>query len=214
VRGDTRDAMKNSATQKGMRLLAVIAAAIAAMCAVLVIAYGGGAEAAHAVVRWTARTSLVLFTLAYVSRPLVQLRPHSTARDILAYRKWLGLGFATSHGFHLAGIVAIAWPAPGAFIRAQDPTIVIAIATFLLLGAMAVTSIERVRKAMQPKHWKRLHRTGMHVAWFVFFTTYAAAVRASALYIAPAAVLLVIAAIRAAAWFRGKRHQRAMSHAA
>lgn len=208
--------MKTTATRKGQRLLAAIAAAIAAMCAVLVLAYGAGAEGAHACVRWTARTSLVLFALAYVSRPLVQLRPTRTARDVLSYRKWLGLGFATSHGFHLAGIVAIAWPDPGGFLRAQDPTIAIAGATFLALGAMAVTSHERVRKAMQPKTWKRLHRTGMHLAWLSFTGTYAAAIGASPVYIAPTVVLAAIAGIRIAAWQRGRRHQRAASqgHAA
>ena len=206
--------MKISANKKGKRLLAIAALALAVMCTALVIGYGGGAAAAHAVVRWTARTSLVFFTLAYVSRPLVQLRPTRTARDILAYRKWLGLCFATSHGFHLAGIIAIAWPDPGAFIRAQDPTIIIAVMTFVLLGAMSVTSIERIKKQMSPVTWKRLHRTGMHFAWVAFTGTYATAVAASPVYLIPTTVLLVIAGIRAAAWFRGKRHQRAASTAA
>jgi sulfoxide reductase heme-binding subunit YedZ len=206
--------VKNSATQKGMRLLGAITAALAVMCLALVLAFGFGPEGAHAVVRWTARTSLVLFTFAYVSRPLVQLRPTRTWRDVLAYRKWIGLGFATSHGFHLAGIIAIAWPAPGAFIRSQNPTIVIAVATFLLLGAMAVTTVERIRKAMPPKTWKRLHRTGMHFAWVAFFATYAAAIATSPLYALPTVVLVAIAGVRAAAWFRGRRHQRAASQAA
>jgi sulfoxide reductase heme-binding subunit YedZ len=206
--------MKTSATQKGMRLLGAITFALAVMCLGLVLGFGFGPEGAHAVVRWTARTSLVLFTLAYVARPLVQLRPTRTTRDILAYRKWIGLGFAVSHGFHLAGIIAIAWPAPGAFIRSQDPTILIAVATFLLLGAMAVTSVERIKKAMPPKTWKRLHRTGMHFAWISFFATYAAAIAASLAYALPTAVLAAIAGVRAAAWLRGRRHHRAARAAA
>ena len=206
--------MKNAAQQKGMRLLAAVTVALAVMCTVLVLGFGFGQEGAHAVVRWTARTSLVLFTLAYVSRPLVQLRPTRTARDLLAYRKWLGLGFASSHGFHLAGIIAIAWPDPIAFIRAQSPTTLVAVVTFLLLGAMAVTSIERVKKAMPPKRWKRLHRTGMHFAWVSFFATYATAIAASLVYALPTAVLAAIAGVRAAAWLRGRRHQRAASLAA
>lgn len=203
------------ASRKGMRLLAAIAATIGAMCVVLYFAFGGGPAAAHAIVRWTARTSLVLFALAYVARPLVQLRPTRTARDVLAYRKWIGLGFATSHGYHLAGIVAIAWPDPGAFIRAQEPAIVIAVVTFIFLGAMAVTSHERIKKAMPPKTWKRLHRTGMHLAWVSFTGTYVPAVAASPFYAIPAAVLLGIAGVRLAAYLRGRRHQRAQhSHAA
>ena len=205
---------KNLASQKGYRLVGLITLALIVMTIALVIIYGAGPEGAHAVVRWTARTSLVLFTLAYVSRPLVQLRPTRTARDILSYRKWIGLGFATSHGFHLAGIIAIAWPAPGAFLRAQPPTNIVAAITFLLLGAMAITSNERVRKAMPPKTWKRLHRTGMHFAWVSFTATYATAISASPVYAVPAAVLFAIAGVRAAAWFRGRRYQKAMNAAA
>lgn len=200
--------MKNPATQKGMRLLGAITLVLAVMCLALYIAFGRGADAAHAVTRWTARTSLVLFTLAYVSRPLVQLRPTRINRDLLAYRKWLGLGFAASHAFHLAGIIGIMWPAPGAFVRSQEPTTLVALITFALLGAMAITSIDRVKKAMPPKAWKRLHRTGMHFSWVSFTATYAAAIAASPFYIAPTLVLISIAAIRAAAWLRARRHRK------
>ncbi len=204
----------NPVNQRGIRLVALVALVIAAMCGVLIAVDGAGPAGAHAIVRWTARTSLVLFTLAYVSRPLVQLRPSRTARDLLAYRKWIGLSFATSHGYHLAGIIAIMWPDPGGFIRAQNPSIVVALVTFIFLGAMAVTSNERVRKAMSPVTWKRIHRTGMHLAWLAFTATYAGAIGASVVYAVPAGVLLAIAAIRAAAWWRGRRYKRAASHAA
>lgn len=200
--------MNKPAAKAGPRLLGVVAVAIGVMCIALVVGYGGGPKAAHAVVRWTARTSLALFTLAYVARPLVQLWPTRIARDILAYRKWLGLGFATSHGYHLIGITAIALPDPGAFVRAQDPTIIIAAATFLLLGAMAVTSVETIKQAMSPARWKRLHRTGMHLSWIAFTGTYATALAASPLYALPTLVLVTIAGIRAAAWCRGRRHHR------
>jgi DMSO/TMAO reductase YedYZ heme-binding membrane subunit len=206
--------MKNAATKKGIRLWATFTVAIAAMCLVLVIAYGATAAGAHAVVRWTARTSLVAFVLAYVARPLVQLRPTRTARDVLSYRKWIGLCFATSHGFHLLGIIAIMWPDPGAFVRAQNPTVIVALLTFILLGAMAFTSNERIKKKMRPRTWKRLHRAGMHFSWVAFTATYAGAIGASAAYAVPAAALFVIAGIRAAAWLRGRRIQRAHSHAA
>jgi hypothetical protein len=200
--------------RSGQRLLAAIALALAVMCAVIVAIQGITPAGAHAVVRWTARTSLVLFALAYVARPLVQLRPTRTNREVLAHRKWIGLGFATSHGFHLVGILAIMWPDPAAFVRTQDPTIVIALAMYALLAAMAVTSIDRLRKKILPATWKRLHRTGMHLAWIIFATTYAAALAASWAYAIPVTLLLVIAAIRAGAWLRGRRYRLASQAAA
>jgi len=182
------------------------------MCALLVIVYGHEPAAAHAIVRWTARTSLVFFALAYVARPLVQLRPTRTARGILARRKWLGLCFASSHLAHLFGIVAIAWPDPAAFVRALDPTILIAVVTYLLLFAMAVTSIEKVKRKLPRAAWKRLHRAGMHLAWLSFAGTYATAIGASAFYLIPTAVLLGIAGVRAAAWLRARRIATAHSN--
>lgn len=53
----------------GPRLLLVIAMPIATMCAALMFATGD----AHHVVRWTARTSLVLSAPSYVARFAVVL---------------------------------------------------------------------------------------------------------------------------------------------
>src|SRR5688572_7588831 len=92
-------------TGSGPRLVVAVSAAIGLMCAVLALTVSPQPAAAGAVIRWTARTSLVLFALAYVARPLVQLRPTPFPKALLARRKWLGLSFAASHGFHLAGIV-------------------------------------------------------------------------------------------------------------
>jgi sulfoxide reductase heme-binding subunit YedZ len=158
--------------QSGPRLLATIAAAIAVMCAALVVVVSPQPAAAGAVIRWTARTSLVLFSLAYVARPLVQLRPTRRTKALLARRKWVGLGFAVSHGFHLAGIIWLASPDVGAFVRGQNPTIIVAVATYLVLGAMVVTSIESIKRAMPARTWRRLHWTGMQLAWLSFAATY------------------------------------------
>jgi hypothetical protein len=48
----------------------------------------------------------------------VQLWPGPLTKRLLAERKWIGLGFATSHTAHLAGIMLIAPPDFGAFVRA------------------------------------------------------------------------------------------------
>jgi sulfoxide reductase heme-binding subunit YedZ len=198
----------------GPRLLSVIASAVAVMCTVILVTVHPGDVAAHTMIRWTARTSFVLFALAYAARPATQLRPTRLTRGLLAQRKWLGLGYATSHAFHLAAIIALAWPDPKAFIRAQDPTILVAVATFILVFAMAITSIEGVKRTMSFRSWKRLHRAGMQASWVVFATTYLAALAKSLLYLAPVAVLAAIAAIRFRVWRRGRRiHDAQARHA-
>jgi DMSO/TMAO reductase YedYZ heme-binding membrane subunit len=198
----------------GPRLLALISLALAAMCAAIAASVSPAPLAARTLVVWTARTSFVLFALAYAARPLVQLQPSPAAKALLARRKWLGLGFAVSHGFHLAGIIWLASPDFGAFVRSQKPTTIVAAATFVLLGAMAVTSIESVKRAMPSRTWRRLHWTGMQLAWLAFASTYTGAVSRHPLYALPAAIVLGIGALRAAAWWRARRRRQERTESA
>ena len=163
---------------------------------------------AHVLVRWTARTSLVLFALAYVARPATALWPSTTTKRLLRERKWIGDGFAISHLAHLAGIVALAVPDFDAFVAQQDPTIIVALLMFAILFAMAITSIDRVRAAMSRRAWNALHRTGMHLAWIVFATTYGGRLAASPVWSLPVGLLIAIAAIRFTAWRRRASSRR------
>ncbi len=194
----------------GPRLLAWIVLSI--ICLVTWIILTGDGELAStsgAVIRWTARTSLVMFVCVYVARPALQLWRNPFTKHWMAQRKWIGLGFAASHAAHLGGIIALASPDFGAFVRAQPPTNAIAGLTFLLLFAMAFTSIDRIRKQMNPRTWKRLHRTGIHFAWLSFTATYTTAIGASPVYVLPSVILLAIAGIRIAAWMRARAMRRA-----
>jgi methionine sulfoxide reductase heme-binding subunit len=188
---------------RGPRLLFAIVLSIAALVAwIVATSTGDRVETAATVVRWTARTSLVMFVLAYVARPAVQLWRNPFTKHLLAERKWIGLGFAASHAAHLGGIITLASPDFGAFLRAQPPTNAVAATTFLLLFAMAFTSIEAVKKQMSARAWKLLHRTGMHFAWVSFTATYATAIAVQPLYAIPAVILFAIAGVRVAAWLR------------
>jgi sulfoxide reductase heme-binding subunit YedZ len=189
----------------GPRLVAVIALAIAAMCSAIVAVTPGALDAAHAVVRWTARTSALLFALAYVARPAVQVFPGPRSKALLARRKYVGLGFATSHAFHLAGIVAIAAIDPARFVAELNLASYIGMVGFALIAAMAITSNAAIKRRMSKRAWTALHRTGMHVFWFVFVATYAGRVAVEPVFAAPLAIFLGIAAIRCAAFVRSRR---------
>lgn len=190
----------------GARLLLTITIAIAGMCTALALATGDP----HVVIRWTARTSLVLFALAYVARPATQLWPRSWSKRLLRERKWIGDGFAVSHLAHLIAILAIAQRDWAAFFRAQPATNLVAATMFVLLFAMAITSIDKIRKAMPRRAWLLLHRTGIHLAWIIFATTYVPRLTAGPIWGLPVLVLVGIAATRGAAWLRARAAQRAV----
>lgn len=189
----------------GPRLLLAIVLVVGAMCAALL---GLADPAAPPIVRWTARTSLVLFTLVYVARPSVQLWPSAVTKGLLARRKWLGLGFAASHTYHFAGIVGLGWPDVGGFF-ARTPPNPLGVAAYVALAAMTVTSIDRVRRSTNRRWWRGIHLTGVHLAWVVFIGSYAKRVDAQPLNVVPVVLLLGIGAIRAAAWIKRVRARRA-----
>jgi hypothetical protein len=194
----------------GPRLLFVIAMAIGTMCAGLMFA----THDAHYVVRWTARTSFVLFALAYVARPAVTLWPRPATKWLLRERKWLGDGFAVSHLAHLFGIIAIAIDDWDAFLADRTPSTLLALVAYGVLFAMAITSIDRVRAAMSRRAWNALHRTGMHLFWIVFIGSYAGRLTKSVVGPIAIGVLVSIAAIRAAAWLRARSRARARASVA
>ena|SRR5688500_8012929 len=193
----------------GPRLLFVIAMAIATLCAAILFAAPTRDEAVLEIIRWTARSSLVLFALAYVARPATVLWPSPLTKRLLRERKWIGDGFAVSHLFHLAGIIAFASMQWDKFLAGRSAATVVASLMFVILFAMAITSIDRVRKAMSKRWWNALHRTGMHLAWIIFTVTYVGRLTAGAIWALPVAVLAAIAGVRASAWIRTRSRARA-----
>lgn len=189
----------------GPRLVLWIAVAIAAMCGALIATAPDAMAAAHAVVRWTARTSAVLLALAYVARPAVQLWPSPRTKALLARRKWIGLGFATSHAFHAAGIIAIGAVDPAAFVAGLNAGSYLGMVGFALIAAMAITSRDDVKRRMSKRAWTVLHRTGIHAFWVIFAATYAGRVSIAPVYAVPLAAYLAIAAVRCAAFVRSRR---------
>ena len=188
--------------------------AIATMCATLLFLVDPFEEAVLEVIRWTARTSLVLFALAYVARPAAALWPGLATKRLLRERKWVGDGFAASHLAHLAGIIALAAQDWGTFLAGRDAATIVASLMFLILFAMAITSIDSVRRAISKRAWNALHRTGVHLAWIIFTVSYVGRLGSSPVWALPVAVLAGIAGIRLAAWQRARGKARARASVA
>lgn len=118
--------------------------------------------------RYTARVGFPLLILAYIARPLHQLRPSGFSKAALASRRWIGLGFAASHTLHLGALI-VALRLEG---QTPEPATVIGGGlAYVLLYAMAFTSTAAAQRAMG-KWWKRLHRFGIHYLWLIFAQSY------------------------------------------
>ena len=159
--------------------------------------------------RYTARAGFPLLILAYIARPLHQLRPSGFSKAILARRKWIGLGFAFSHTIHFVALVTffrVSGTAP------EPVTVIFGGFAYVLLWAMALTSTAAAQRAMG-RWWKRLHRTGIHYLWFIFAQSYVGRIfdperMEIGLVFAPLA--FAAAGIRLAAWLKSPRKREAL----
>ena len=100
------------------------------------------------VIRFTARTSLLLFCLAFCAAALARLWPNAWTRWLRRNRRYLGVSFAASHAIHAAAILAFATMDPAGYAAATT------IASYIFGGigyafiiAMTATSFDRTAAA-------------------------------------------------------------------
>lgn len=169
---------------------------------------GDAAEQWQLATRYTARVGFPLLILAYIARPLVELRKYPWANALLARRRWIGLGFAMSHSVHLYCLITYFR------VSGESPApqmLVVGGAAYVTMYLMALTSNTAAMR-MLGKWWKRLHQFGIHLLWFVFAFSYLGRLADSdpdrqivGLVFFP--IALIAAAIRFRAWARPSRRR-------
>jgi methionine sulfoxide reductase heme-binding subunit len=157
----------------GARLVAIASALVLALCAGMLELSGTGEDGIRGVIRLTARTSLVLFLLAFTASAAHRLWPGPRTRSLLANRRYLGLSFAVSHGVHLLGILALVRWFPKEFWgHTQGSTIVVGGIGYVFVALMAATSNDASVAWLGPRRWKLLHTVGAYWIWQIFLISY------------------------------------------
>jgi sulfoxide reductase heme-binding subunit YedZ len=181
---------------QGWPLFWLIAAALAAMSATMV-ALHPGEEGARLVIRATARSSLLLFALAFSASALRRLWPGAFTQWLLRNRRYLGVSFAASHAIHLAAIVAFARIDPAEFGQISPlANRIVAGLAYVFIFAMAATSFDRMVAWLGARRWKLLHVVGAHYVWLIFLLSFAKRVPQGAGYALGAAALLAVMGLR------------------
>ena len=103
----------------GWRLTAFVTLAIVAGLALHFGVSGWTSTSVAAGIDATGRSSLVLFSMAFVASSVQRLWPSSLSQWMLQNRRWIGLSFASSHGIHLALILAMSLDFPDPFLSEQ-----------------------------------------------------------------------------------------------
>ena len=152
---------------EGWRLFAVLALTLVALCAAIAGIRDFDVDGVRMVIRFTARTSLLFFCLAFSAAALGRLWPNAFTRWQRRNRRYLGVTFAASHALHAAAIVAFANMDPAGFAAATS------LASYLFGGigyafiiAMTATSFDATSAALGPRAWRTLQIAGGYYVSF------------------------------------------------
>src|SRR5712675_977628 len=89
---------------QGWRLFAVLTLVLIALSIWIAGMRQFEADGVRMVIRFTARTSLLFFCLAFSAAALARLHPSGWTRWLRRNRRALGVSFAASHGLHAIAI--------------------------------------------------------------------------------------------------------------
>jgi DMSO/TMAO reductase YedYZ heme-binding membrane subunit len=180
---------------EGWRLFAVLTLTLIALC--IWIASMRQFEGVRMVVRFTARTSLLFFCLAFSAAALARLWPNAWTRWQRRNRRYLGVTFAASHGLHLIVIVLFAVMAPADFAAATSAaSYIFGSIGYAFIILMAATSFDRTAAMIGPRTWRILHLTGGYYLWFQFMVSFGKRVPGMPLYALFLIPLLAVMALR------------------
>ena len=132
---------------------------LAAGAVVLTIFDKNGTDEATIVLtlRLTAFSSLLIYLLLFVARPMRQLVDSQLTRALKENRRYFGIALAGSHTVHLMLIVNYVL-GPGVPFQ----TLFIGGVAYSFLYLMLITSFDAPAAAIGPVAWRRLHKAGLY----------------------------------------------------
>ena len=136
---------------EGWRLFAVLTLVLAGLCVWIAGMRQFEVDGVRMVIRFTARTSLLFFCLAFSAAALARLWPNGWTRWQRRNRRYLGVTFAASHGIHAVAIACFAIMDPAAYAAATNAaSYIFGGIGYAFIIAMAATSFDRTRGGDRP----------------------------------------------------------------
>jgi sulfoxide reductase heme-binding subunit YedZ len=182
---------------EGWRLFAVLTLTLIALSIWIAGMRQFDASGVRMVIRFTARTSLLFFCLAFSAAALARLWPSAWARWQRRNRRTLGVTFAASHGIHAVAIICFAAMAPADYAAATSAaSYIFGGIGYAFIIAMTATSFDRTAGRIGPRAWRILHLTGGYYLWFQFMVSFGKRIPDMPLYALFLIPLLAVMALR------------------
>ncbi|CCD91655.1 conserved membrane hypothetical protein [Bradyrhizobium sp. ORS 375] len=192
---------------EGFRLLATLCLLLLTASIGLAAARDFDVDGVRMVIRFTARSSLVLFCLAFSAGALFSLSPNLWSRWQRRNRRELGLAFVVSHVIHAIGIALFATMDPDGFAAATSrASFLFGGLGYLAIAVMAVTSFDRAQSLLGPPAWRALHLAGGYYLLAQFMVSFGMRVPAMPLYSLFLVLPLAVLALRLTAMAARKPH--------
>lgn len=155
--------------QRTLVQFVVSTALVAAACVAYFATAGLADDSIRLLLRLTARVAFVVLLLVFIARPLRELIKTPLTLALLKNRKQIGVTFAGIHTVHMTLIFYRAQQVPDfEFSLASNlPGMV----TYVVIYLMLITSFSGPAKAIGPKAWRILHKTGLFLITAVFAQT-------------------------------------------
>jgi DMSO/TMAO reductase YedYZ heme-binding membrane subunit len=182
---------------EGWRLFAVLTLALIVLSVWIAGMRQFEVDGVRMVIRFTARTSLLFFCLAFSAAALARLWPNAWTRWQRRNRRYLGVTFAASHAIHAVVIICFAQMDPAGFAgETSVGSYIFGSIGYACIIAMAATSFDRTAAAIGPRAWRILHLTCGYYLWFQFMVAFGKRIPDMPLYAFFLLPLLAVMALR------------------
>ena len=142
--------------------------------------------------RHSAHLAFAFLLLAFSAGTLKGTWPNKATRGLMRYRRQIGLGFATAHGFHLVALTLFL-----SNLESFSVDISLAVAGFgyAVTAALAVTSDNRSVRHLGINRWRLLHSTGINILMLYFFVAFSASLFTQPYTVNALYVLIIVIAV-------------------
>lgn len=182
---------------EGWRLFALLSLTLLGLSIWIAGMRGFEVDGVRMVIRFTARTSLMLFCLAFAAAALARIWPNAGTRWLRRNRRYLGVSFAASHAIHAVAIAAFAVMDPESYAAATSlASYVFGGIGYAFIIALTATSFDRTAAALGARAWRRLHLIGGYYLLLQFMVSFGKRIPDMPLYALFLVPLIAVFALR------------------
>ena len=192
---------------QGWKLSVFISIGLLALTTLQLGIWGNGEDGVRVVVRSSARSSVLLFALAFSASALRSLWHGNLSKWLLANRRYVGVSYAVSHALHAAALAALYGESREFAESLNAVTLVGGGLAYVFTFAMAITSSDAAVRTLGRRGWRGLHLVGSWYIWIIFAQSYLPRAVMEPAYLPAGLLVLAVPVLRFAARSRRRAGQ-------